>query len=122
MSFIQIISLLIIGLCAGFVSGSMGVGGGIIVVPALVFFMGLSQHQAQGTSLTMMMLPVGILGVINYYKAGYVKINYALFLMAAFILGSYLGSKFSIQLPEKTLKQIFGIFIILAGARIAFWK
>ncbi len=122
MSFIQIISLLIIGLCAGLVSGSMGVGGGIIVVPALVFFMGLSQHQAQGTSLTMMMLPVGILGVINYYKAGYVKINYALFLMAAFIFGSYLGSKFSIQLPEKTLKQIFGIFIILAGARIAFWK
>lgn len=122
MTFANIIILLIIGLIAGIVSGSLGVGGGIIVVPALVFFLGLTQHQAQGTSLTMMMFPVGILGVLNYYKAGHIKIKFALFLMAAFILGSYLGSKLSIQLPAKTLKQIFGLFIILVGARMLFIK
>ena len=122
MTIAQIFILLAIGLAAGLLSGTMGVGGGIIVVPSLVFFMGLTQHQAQGTSLTMMLLPVGILAVWNYYKAGFVKINYSLILIIAFILGSYFGSKYSVLIPEKTLRQIFGIFIILVGLKLAFGK
>lgn len=114
--------LLLIGFMGGTISGGLGVGGMIIIVPSLVFFMGLTQHQAQGTSLAMMLLPIGILGVMNYYKAGHVKINYALIMMAAFVIGSYIGSKFSVQIPAKTLKQIFGVLLVLVGLRMTFGK
>lgn len=122
MTLTQILLLLLIGLLGGTISGALGVGGMIIIVPALVFFMGLTQHQAQGTSLAMMLLPIGILGVMNYYKAGHVKIGYALIMMSAFIIGSYLGSKYSIQIPAKTLKQVFGILLILVGIKMSLGK
>jgi uncharacterized membrane protein YfcA len=122
MTLTQVLLLLLIGLMGGTISGALGVGGMIIIVPSLVFFMGLTQHQAQGTSLAMMLLPIGFLGVMNYYKAGHIKVSYALIMMAAFIIGSYLGSKFAVQIPAKSLKQIFGVLLILIGFKMALGK
>ena len=86
----QIIILLATGLIAGFVSGAMGVGGAIVIVPCLVFFLGLSQQTAQGTSLAVLVFPVGIFAVINYAKNGYINFKFATVLIVAFLLGAYL--------------------------------
>jgi len=122
MSINEIILLLAIGFLAGVVGGSLGLGGGIIIVPALVFILGFSQHQAQGTSLAVLLFPIGILGVINYAKNGYVNYKYALILIVAFVLGSYLGSVISVHLPAKTLKKIFGIFMLVLSIKMIFDK
>lgn len=116
-----IIILAIIGLLAGFISGSLGVGGGIIIVPALVFLLGFSQHQAQGISLGMMLAPIGLLAFINYHKEGYTNLKYSLLLLLVFFIGSYAGSRLAVQLPAATLKKIFGGLMLIAGARMIFW-
>jgi uncharacterized protein len=117
-----VLILLAVGLAAGFLSGMVGIGGGIIIVPVLVYFLGFTQHQAQGTTLFMFLLPIGILGVLNYHKQGYVDYKTALIICSTFIFGSYFGSKLSISLDQKTVKQIFGVIIILMGAKMLFWK
>lgn len=114
--------LLAVGLAAGFLSGMVGIGGGIIIVPVLVYFLGFTQHQAQGTTLFMFLLPIGILGVMNYHKQGFVDYKTALIICSTFIFGSYFGSKLSISLDQKTVKQIFGAIIIIMGAKMLFWK
>jgi uncharacterized membrane protein YfcA len=121
MSLNEILILIALGILAGFISGSLGVGGGIIIVPGLVFFLGLSQHEAQGISLGMMLAPIGLVAFINYYKAGYVNIKYSILLLAVFFIGSYLGSRMAIQLPAATLKKIFGVLMLIAGVRMIFW-
>jgi hypothetical protein len=118
MSVNELIILIVIGFLAGIVGGSLGLGGGIIIVPALVFILGFSQHEAQGTSLAVLLFPIGILAVINYTKRGYVNFKFALILMVAFVLGSYLGSVISIHLPAKTLRKIFGIFMLLISIKM----
>jgi len=122
MDYTIIIILLSVGLAAGFLSGLVGVGGGIIIVPVLVYFLGFSQHQAQGTTLFMFLLPIGIFGVLNYHKQGYVDYKTALIICSTFIFGSYFGSKFAITLDQKTIKQLFGVIIILLGCKMLFWK
>jgi hypothetical protein len=117
-----IVILLSVGLAAGFLSGLVGIGGGIIIVPVLVYFLGFSQHQAQGTTLFMFLLPIGIFGVLNYHKQGYVDYKTALIICSTFVFGSYFGSKFAITLDQKTIKQIFGVIIILLGCKMLFWK
>lgn len=117
-----VILLVIIGLLAGFVSGSMGVGGGIIIIPASVFVLGLSQHQAQGTNLAVLSVPVVLIGAINYYKKGYVNIKFALIIVLAFIIGSYFGSKLAVALPDKLIKKIFGFFMLLVSLKYIFTK
>ena len=114
------IYLLLIGLAAGFMGGLVGIGGGVIIVPALVMILGMSQHQAQGTSLMMILFPVGILGVLNYYKQGYVDFKYAGLLALGFFIGSYLGSKYSLSLPQLTVKRIFAIVMMLLALKILF--
>lgn len=114
------IYLLLIGLAAGFMGGLVGIGGGVIIVPALVMILGMSQHQAQGTSLMMILFPVGILGVLNYYKQGYVDFKYAGLLALGFFIGSYLGSKYSLSLPQLTVKRIFAIIMMLLALKILF--
>jgi len=106
MSINEILILIAIGVLAGFISGSLGVGGGIIVVPGLIFFLGLTQHQAQGVSLGMMLAPIGLVAFFNYYKAGYINIKYSLLLLAVFFIGSYLGSRMAGQLPASELLLI----------------
>lgn len=122
MSINEIVILALIGLSAGIVSGMLGVGGAIIIVPALVFFFGMTQHQAQGTSLAVLLFPVGFLAFWNYYKQGYVNFKIALVVILAFFIGGYLGSVIAVQVPEKLLKTVFGILIILLGFRMVFGK
>jgi len=122
MSLQIVLILLAVGLAAGFLSGMVGIGGGIIIVPVLVYFLGFTQHQAQGTTLFMFLLPIGILGVMNYHKQGYVDYKTALIICTTFVFGSYFGSKLSISLDQKMVKQIFGAIIILLGAKMLFWK
>lgn len=118
MSLSVVLLLLVTGLLAGLVSGTLGVGGAIIVIPMLIFFLGLSQQQAQGTSLAIMSFPVFLISAWNYYKHGYVNVKFALIVVVAFIIGSYIGSSISVYLPEKILKKIFGIFLLFIGARM----
>lgn len=120
MDVIEILLILAIGLLAGFVSGSLGVGGGIITVPALVFIMGFSQHQAQGTSLALLAVPVVLPAVYNYYKSGFVDIRVALILIAAFLVGGYLGSVFSVNMPASLLKKIFASLMLVVAVKMFF--
>lgn len=113
-----IIILLIIGIFAGMMSGFIGVGGGIIIVPALVYFMGLTQHQAQGTSLLLMLPPIGILAVINYAKAGNINWWYGGIIALAFIIGGYFGSKISLKLHPGVVKLVFGIIMIYVSFKM----
>lgn len=117
-----ILILLIIGLLAGFSSGMVGIGGGIIIVPALVFFLGLTQHQAQGVSIGMLLLPVGFLAAINYYKAGNLDFSKSLIIGASFVVGAYLGSKVSLSIDGAIMKRIFGIIIFLISLKLIFGK
>ncbi len=114
----DILLLVLIGLSAGLVGGSLGVGGGIVIVPALMFLFGYSQHQAQGTSLAFMLPPIGILAAYNYYKEGHIDIKVALILCIAFVAGGYIGSLVSIHLPAKTLKKIFGFFMLFVAIKM----
>lgn len=113
--------LILIGLLAGTLSGLVGVGGGIIVVPALVLFLGYSQQAAQGTSLGLLLLPVGILAVINYYNKGHIDIKVVAIMSVAFILGGWLGSKLALQLSQETLRKIFAIVLFYTAFRMLHW-
>jgi uncharacterized protein len=117
-----IIILLCIGLMAGILSGMIGIGGGVIIVPALIYFMSVSQLEAQGTSLAVLVLPVGILAVLNYYKAGYVDIKSTLIIACTFIIGGYFGSKISIALDQNMVKRIFGGVMLLIAIKMILGK
>lgn len=113
--------LIIVGLLAGMLSGLVGLGGGVIIVPALVFLLGFSQHQAQGTSLGILLLPAGIFAVLNYYKQGYIDIKVVLLLFVGFLAGGWLGSRISLSLPEATLKKVFAVALILIAGKVLFF-
>lgn len=117
----QLLLLLLIGLLAGALSGFVGVGGGVIIVPAMVYLLGMTQMQGQGVSLAVLMLPVGVLGVMNYYKAGHVNFNFAFVIAAGFVVGSYFGSKYALRLPEHKVKFIFGLFLLYIAGQML-WK
>jgi len=112
--------LMIIGMAAGVLSGFAGVGGGVIIIPALIFLLGMSQFEAQGTSLAMMIPPIGLMAAFNYYKEGYINWKYAIILALFFFVGGYIGSKLAISIPQNIVKKSFAIFIILVGARMLF--
>ena len=114
--------LLLIGLAAGLLSGFVGVGGGIIVIPSLIFFLGFTQQQAQGTSLAFLLLPIGILAVMNYYKAGFVDVKAAAIMCITFIIGSYFSSAMVVSIPQEYLKRGFGIFLLLVSLKFIFGK
>jgi len=122
MSVSVILLLVAIGILTGVVAGMLGIGGAVILIPALVFIMGFSQHEAQGTSLAMMLPPIGLLAAYNYYKAGHVNIIFALILAAAFIAGSYVGSKFAMNLSQPVLRKIFGVLLLFMAARMLLSK
>jgi len=122
MSLATIIILIMIGLMAGVFGGMFGVGGAIIMVPALVYFLGVDQHMAQGTSVAIMLPPIGLFAAYNYYKAGQVNIWYAVIIAFAFLAGGYFGSKIALALPENLMRKIFGILLLLVALRIIFSK
>ncbi|HEX4877696.1 MAG TPA: sulfite exporter TauE/SafE family protein [Chitinophagaceae bacterium] len=121
-----IITALLIGVGAGMLSGLVGIGGGIIMVPALVFFMQYTQHQAQGTSLAVLTLPVVILASLYYYfqcqKAGTpIDLRIVGLLALGFIGGAYAGSKIALQIPTDTLKKIFAVVLIYTAIKMLGW-
>ena len=106
-----LITLILIGLTAGIASGFIGIGGGIVIIPALIYFLGLSQFEAQGVSLTLMLPPIGILAFYNYYQQGHLSkelIIFALVMGIAFVVGGFIGSKISLKTPIHWVKIIFG--------------
>jgi len=115
-----ILILLLIGITAGLLSGLVGIGGGIIIVPALIFFLGFSQKMAQGTSLGILLLPVGILAVLQYYNAGFVDGKTVWLVALGFLAGGYFGSKIALHLPQDTVKKIFAVFLILIAIKMLF--
>lgn len=115
-----ILILIIIGLAAGILGGLVGVGGGIIIVPSLVYFLSFSQKSAQGTSLGLLLLPVGIFGVIQYYKQGQIDLKVVAIISIGFLAGSYFGSRIALSLPQETIKKIFAIMLLLIGFKMLF--
>jgi len=109
---IQIILLIVIGLGGGILSGMFGIGGGVVIVPALVYLLKFSQHRAQGTSLAALLLPIGILGVIEYYKSGNVDFKAAAFIVLGFVGGVLLGAHFIQPVSDVLLKRLFGVFLL----------
>jgi uncharacterized protein len=115
-----ILILVLVGIAAGILGGLVGVGGGIIIVPSLVYFLSFSQKAAQGTSLGLLLLPVGILAVLQYYKQGFVDIKIVGFLALGFLAGSYFGSKIALSLSQETVKKIFAILLLVIGFKMLF--
>jgi len=121
MSISIVLILIAIGVTAGILSGLLGIGGAIVMVPALVYFMGFNQQLAQGTSLAV--IPVSIFAAYNYFKAGQVNVKFALILAACFLIGSLFGSKMAlINVPENILKKIFGILLLFVAAKMLLGK
>lgn len=122
MNISTVIILIIIGLSAGILGGIAGVGGGVIVIPALIFFLGMSQFQAQGTSVAMMIPPIGLMAAYNYYQSGFINWKYALILAIFFVIGGYLGSKIVLQIPQATVKKGFAILLFITALQMFFTK
>jgi uncharacterized membrane protein YfcA len=116
------IGLLVLGLAAGALSGLVGIGGGILIVPALVLLFGFSQQQAQGTTLALLVPPIGILAAWTYYRSGFVNIHAALFIIAGFVIGSLFGARLATTMPSGTLEKVFGTFLVIVGVRMIFGK
>ena len=122
MDIVLIAGLVTLGLIAGTLSGLVGIGGGIIIIPALVFIFGLSQKMAQGTTLALFTFPIGLLAALTYYKHGYVDIKFAALIIIGFLIGSLIGAKFAVRLPTEILTKIFAISVILIGIKMLFSK
>ena len=119
----QVILILLVGLIGGIISGTIGVGGGVFIVPFLVLIMGLTQHKAQGTFIMMAVFPVQLLSAIKYYKAGNVDWKLALILIGTFTLGSYLGAVLANKyLSANVLKKIFGVFLLFTAVKLLFFS
>ena len=116
-----IVILLLIGIFSGTLSGLVGVGGGIIIVPCLVFFLAFPQKMAQGTSLGILLLPAGILGVLQYYKQGQVDFKVVGIVTIGFIVGNFVGSKLALSLSDTILKKVFAILLIVIAIKILFF-
>jgi len=117
---VNIILYLLLGLFAGIISGLIGIGGGIIIVPALVYLFGLTQHQAQGTTLALLVPPIGLLAAWTYYKHGYVNLTIAGFVCLGFFVGGLLGAKIAVGLSNVILRRIFGIALLLVSLYMIF--
>ncbi len=113
-----IVSLILIGILAGVLSGLVGVGGGIIMVPLLILFFGFNQHQAQGTSLAVLAVPVTAVAVFTYYKEGQINIKYAAVIAVFFVVGSIFGSKLALTLDQNILKKIFAIVLLVIAGKM----
>lgn len=114
------ILLIFLGLVAGILSGLIGIGGGTIIVPALILFFGFSQHMAQGTTLALLIPPIGILAVWTYYKDGFVDFHTALLICTGFLFGGFLGAKIATNLSNVLLERIFGVVLFLIALKMIF--
>jgi hypothetical protein len=112
----------IVGLTAGCLSGLLGIGGGIILIPVFMFLFGMSQHQAQGTTLALMVPPIGLLAAWEYYKHGYVDLRIAGFVCLGFFIGGLFGAKIAAVIPDTPLEKIFGVVMLLVSLKMIFSK
>lgn len=118
----NIVLLLTVGLAAGVLSGLLGIGGGILIVPCLVFVFGLSQHTAQGTTLALMVPPIGLLAAWTYYRQGHVDIKVAALICLGFFFGGLLGAKFAIMMNAALLKKLFGAMMLVVAVKMILGK
>lgn len=118
----QPLQIAIIGIAAGLLGGMLGLGGAIIIIPALVMLLGFSQQLAQGTTLLMMVMPVGALAAWQYYKEGNVDIKSAIILGVAFFLSGFIGAKFANYIPQEILKKAFAVLMILIAVKLLFFQ
>ncbi len=109
----------LIGLVGGVLSGLFGIGGGLVIVPALILLAGMTPKQAAGTSLTALLLPVGILGAMEYWRAGHVDVRLAVLVAIGLLLGAFVGARLAIDLPNELLQRAFGVFLVIVGLRLA---
>ncbi len=112
----------LLGLVAGMFSGLIGIGGAIIIIPVLVLLFGLSQHTAQGTTLALMVPPIGLLAAWIYYKQGFVDLKIAGLICLGFFIGGLIGAKFAAKIPDDILRKIFGTVLLLASLKMIFYK
>ena len=117
---INICLYLFLGLGAGILSGVIGIGGGVVIVPALIFLFGLSQHQAQGTTLALLVPPIGLLAAWTYYNQGYVNLKIAAFICLGFFLGGFIGAKIATGLTVTVLQKVFGVSLLLISLKMIF--
>jgi uncharacterized membrane protein YfcA len=117
-----VLSLVLIGVLAGILSGLVGVGGGVVMVPLLVLFLGFNQHQAQGTSLAVLVVPVTAIAVYTYHKEGYIDWRYVGIIAVFFLVGGYFGSKMAVSLDQKMLKKVFGFILLLIAGKMLLGK
>ena len=117
-----VLSLVLIGILAGILSGLVGVGGGVIMVPLLVLLLGFNQHQAQGTSLAVLVVPVTAVAVYTYHKEGFIDWRYVGIIALFFVIGGYFGSKIAVGLDQKMLKKVFGFILLLIAGKMLLGK
>ncbi|MBI4436656.1 MAG: sulfite exporter TauE/SafE family protein [Candidatus Omnitrophica bacterium] len=118
----QHLSFVLLGLLAGTLSGFMGLGGGILIIPALVYFFKLTQHQAQGTTLAVLVPPIGLLAAWKYYTSGNVKLSIAAFICLGFFLGGWVGAVVADKIPDLLLKRCFGAILLFFAVRMILGK
>lgn len=111
-----------IGLFAGVLSGLFGIGGGIVIVPLLILLPGLTITQAAGTSLAALLLPVGALGALEYWRGGFVDLRFAATLAVGLLFGAYLGARLGISIPVEVVQRAFGVLLVIVGIRFAFFS
>ncbi|MBP2833087.1 sulfite exporter TauE/SafE family protein [Aquimarina sp. U1-2] len=116
------VSLILIGALAGFFSGTLGIGGSVIMIPLMLLWLNFTQHQAQGTSLAVLAVPVTFFAAYNYYQEGHVNWKYAVIIAVTFIIGGYLGSKLAISIHQGVLKKIFGGVLLIVAIKMILGK
>jgi uncharacterized membrane protein YfcA len=116
---VQLVVSGLIGLGSGVLSGIFGIGGGLLIVPSLIVLMGMTIKQAAGTSLAALLLPVGILGVLEYWRAGQIDVRVAAVLALGLLIGAFIGARLALGLPNELVQRAFGVLLVVVGVRLA---
>jgi uncharacterized membrane protein YfcA len=116
---VQLVVSGLIGLAGGILSGIFGIGGGLVIVPGLILLMGMTVKQAAGTSLAALLLPVGILGALEYWRAGHIDVRVAVLLALGLLIGAFIGARLALGLPNELVQRAFGVLLVLVGIRLA---
>jgi uncharacterized membrane protein YfcA len=119
---VQVMEYIILGICGGVASGILGIGGAVLIIPALVFIFGWEQHMAQGTTLAMMIPPIGFLAAWTYYQAGHVDLKVAGIMCIGFFIGGYFGGHIANLISADTLRKVFGAALLLISLKMILGK